>query len=384
MTTSMAITLGVTLVMAILFLSGKFPFGLVTMSCSLVLIATGVLSLSEGFAGLTNQIVILIGAMFAMTGALQKTNLPYMMSQLIGKLNGKSDNMLMAAMLIVFLVVSTVLPAEVVTLLLISFVALLPEESAIKPSRVVLPCLLIGASWAFAFPVGLGATTDYTANVYMEGIVTDSSQFFVLGDLFKMRIIPTIVVMLYCFFIWRKVPVHDINMESVSASQVKKSEMPMWRQAIVYISFIAVIITMLFSGVFGTLMYYLPAICVCVYGFTGIMNAKEIVNGVACDTVWMLGGILGVTTALTNTGAAALLGNLLLPLISWTNNGFLILLVICAFTAVMTTFLSNTGTWAVPAFHGAPADPDDHLDGIQYQSDIPSFWMMTLSRPALH
>lgn len=47
MTTTMAITLAVTAVMAVLFLWGKFPFGLVTMSCSLVLVLTGVSTLSE-------------------------------------------------------------------------------------------------------------------------------------------------------------------------------------------------------------------------------------------------------------------------------------------------------------------------------------------------
>lgn len=348
MTTTMAITLVITVIMAVLFLWGKFPFGLVTMSCMLAMVVTGVLSLSEGFAGLTNTSVILVASMFAMTAALQKTDVPYYMTRLITKLEGKSDYLLMGAIIIVFLITSTVLPGEMVTLLVISFVALLPEGSEVTPGRIVMPCLMLGACWAFAVPVGLGATVDYTANVYMEGIVTDSSQFFVLGNMFSMRIIPTIVVALYCLFIWKRLPKnHEINMDNVTAGEVRRSPLPQWKQILVYFSFIAVIFVMLFSSKFGMLMYYLPAIFVCIYGFTGILSAKEIVNGVACDTVWMLVGILGVSAGLTASGAVTLLGNLLVPLVSWTDNGFLILLLVGGFTALMTTFLSNTGTVGV-------------------------------------
>ena len=61
----------------------------------------------------------------------------------------------------------------------------------------------------------------------------------------------------------------------------------------------------------------------------------------------MLAGIMGVTAALTETGAADLIGNLLLNLISWTNNSWMILFIVCLFTAIMTTFLSNSGVKSV-------------------------------------
>ena len=347
MTTTMAITLAVTAVMAVLFLWGKFPFGLVTMSCSLVLVLTGVSTLSEGLTGLTNTSVILVASMFAMTAALQKTDVPYYMTKLIGKLEGKSDYLLMGAIIVIFLIATTVLPIEVITLLVVSFVALLPKGSAMTPARVILPLLILGCTWNFAFPVGLGATMDAMANVYMEGIVSDSTLLFSVGDLFTMRIIPTAAVALYALFLWKRIPDHEINMDNMQAGEGKRSELPKWKNVLVYVTFIAVVIVMLLSGIFGNLMYYLPAIFVCLYGFTGILSSKEIINGVACDTVWMLVGILGVTTALTNSGAAALLGNLLVPLVSWTSNGFLILVLIGGFTALLTTFLSNFGTIGV-------------------------------------
>lgn len=348
MTSTMMITLAVTLVMAVLFLWGKFPFGLVTMSCMVVLVLSGVLTLSEGFAGLVSQTVILIAAMLAMAGALRKTDLPYKLQGLMGILNGKNNVALLLVMLVFFLISTSILPAEVVILLILSVVTVLPEDSPVKPSRIILPLLMVYLCWGFAVPVGIGATEDFSANAYMQGLVPDSTQLFVLGDNFKMKIIPTLVACVYFLFIWKKLPVHEINMEGVSSPKVEKSNLKLWQQVVVYVGFIAVIVVMLFNSYFGTtLMYTLPAAFVCIYGFTGILTPKEIVAGCASDVVWMLGGILGVTTALTNSGAAEAIGNALLPLISWTDNGFIILLIISTFTGLMTTFLSNSGTRGV-------------------------------------
>ena len=46
-----------------------------------------------------------------------------------------------------------------------------------------------------------------------------------------------------------------------------------------------------------------PAACLLAMGFAGVMTPRELTLAVGSDTVWMLAGIMGVTAALTNTGA---------------------------------------------------------------------------------
>lgn len=346
MTSTMLITLIVTAIMAFLFLWGKFPFGLCTMSCMVVLVLTGVLTVPEGFAGLSNMSVVLVGSMFALSAALQKTNLLYNAKVFLNKLNIKNDMILVFALLIIFLVLEIVMPGMVCMVLIASFLQVLPNESEVTPSRIILPMLMMNVCWEMAVPVGVGATMDFQANAYMEGIVAPE-HMLALGNLFSVRIVPTIITFLYILFIWKRMPKRPLSQGNLAAQEIKKSELKPWQQIQIYVMFIAVIMTMLFSNFFGGLMWILPAACVCVLGFTKTMSTKEIVSSVANNTVWMLVGIMAVTSALSKSGAADLVGNALLPMISWTNNSYLILVTITAFTVLMTTFLSNTGTIAV-------------------------------------
>ena len=69
------ITIMITVLMALMFLSGKFPFGLTTMTCCVLLVLTGVLEISDAFGGLSNKTIVMVAAMFALSTSLQKTNL---------------------------------------------------------------------------------------------------------------------------------------------------------------------------------------------------------------------------------------------------------------------------------------------------------------------
>lgn len=71
----MYIVLAVTLFMMIMFVWHKIPFGVTTMTCCMILAATGVVKLSVAFTGFGNKIVVLIAPMLALSAALTKTSL---------------------------------------------------------------------------------------------------------------------------------------------------------------------------------------------------------------------------------------------------------------------------------------------------------------------
>ena len=126
---TMTITWIVTLIMAALFLWGKFSFGLVTMSSMIALVVTGALTIQEGFSGMTSPTVILIASMFALSAALQKTNLPYKMKNIISTMEGKNSMALVIAIVLATLLMETVLGGMVCMMLIVSFLQVLPDES---------------------------------------------------------------------------------------------------------------------------------------------------------------------------------------------------------------------------------------------------------------
>lgn len=341
------ITLIITVLMAVLLVTGKFPFGLVTMASALALIVTGVLDIPTAMSGFSNNTVMMVASMFCLSAALQKTNVPYVLNGLLSKVDGKKDILLVLATIAVMMIMEIFLPFMVCVVLVASVLQMLPKDSEVKVSRMLLPLLMIGIVWEMAVPIGMGATVDFTSNIYVENIVTDPKQLLQIGNIFLGKIFPVAVSVIYALFIWKRLPKTEIELDAGQVREITKSKLPKWREYLIYTLFAAVLLVLIFNSFFGLLMFVIPAVCVVILGFTGCMNKQEIVGSVACDSVWMLVGVQAVTNALTNTGATDMIGNALLPLISWTDNTFIILVIIGLFTAVMTTFLSNTGTNAV-------------------------------------
>lgn len=346
---SMTVSLVIAAIMAILFLSAKFPYGLITMACTVALVLTGILSMEDAFTGFTNTNVILMATMFTMTAALQKTNVPIMVSKLITKAQGKSNLVLVAVIVFAFMTMNTVIPDTVCIALVVSFLMVLPKDGDVTATKMIIPLLMLIGGWYMLVPIGMGATSDFMPNAFMEGVGVASNQLFHYGDMARIRIPVAIVTVLYVLFIWKKIPDSkaEIDMGSVSANSLQESQLPKWKQYLVYGSFVVVILGLIFNSRIGNLGFILPATAACVFGFTGILNQKELIKSLTSDTIWMMVGVLAVTGTMTVTGATAFLGNMLLPLISWTDNGFLIVLICCSFSAVMTTFLSSMGTASV-------------------------------------
>lgn len=73
------IVLIVAILMAVLFLTGKYPYGLITMACCVILCATGVLDLPTAFGGLSNKLVVLI-AKYVCTRICLGEDIPYFQS----------------------------------------------------------------------------------------------------------------------------------------------------------------------------------------------------------------------------------------------------------------------------------------------------------------
>ena len=85
------IVIGVMILMIVAFVMNKWPFGLITMSCCIILGVTGVLDASGTFAGFCNPFVVMLAGSFVVTNALAKTSfISNVQKRIIQLQNGKS------------------------------------------------------------------------------------------------------------------------------------------------------------------------------------------------------------------------------------------------------------------------------------------------------
>ena len=225
-----AITVAITILMAVLFLSGKFPFGLITMTCCVLLVLTGVLPISSAFSGLSNQMIIMVASMFALSSALQKTDLSFKLKGMLSAMSGKKDMALVVVLFAIYFVMLLIMA------LIIGFLDALPDTGEVTSSRIIMPLLMFNVVWEGTMPIGMGATIDFTTNAYMENIVAED-QLLQFMNTFSVKIVPALIMIPICLVAWKLFPKKKLSLDSMQTKEMTKSDLPQWKQNFIYACF---------------------------------------------------------------------------------------------------------------------------------------------------
>jgi len=343
------IVLMITLFMMVMFIWGKYPFGLITMTCCVLLVATGVTPLGEAFTGFGNKIVVLIAPTLALSSVLSKTDLVKNISDRMSDMKERRGTLLILSIFGVGIILAQFIPSTAIITIMIVFLSTLGDTGEITPKRILLPLLGILTAWKFRLPIGLGATTFAMLNGFTEGIITNPEYQITMLQPFLFSIIPTICLSLYCVFFWKLMPKEEgsINKEKLKAVNNKESELTKTQQNIVYIIFTIVMLTMILNKYTKDLMYIAPATGVIILIFMKILPVNEAVKNMSVDMVWMLAGVLIVSDALGKSGAGELIGNTLLKVLGDNPSSLKVMFLFSFTTVLMTTFLSNMGTQSI-------------------------------------
>ncbi len=143
--------LGIALV---LFLSERIRADLVSMLVLLALALTGLVSTSEVFSGFSNPAVITVGAMFVMSAAAARTGIASFIGRAMRAVAGHREWALTLVMMLTVAALSAFINNVGAVAILLPVVMTLARESAISPSKLLIPlaygsmmgglCTLIG------------------------------------------------------------------------------------------------------------------------------------------------------------------------------------------------------------------------------------------------
>ncbi|MCI5487186.1 MAG: anion permease [Enterocloster aldenensis] len=342
----MYIVLGLLVFMIAMFFTHKVPYGVTTMTCCVMLALTGVFDISTAFSGLANKTTILIACMFTVAYAFGKTSLINKVRNSMERIKGKSGLGFIVFLFLVTIVLSQLMGRTAIVSIVALFLVSLDDKDEICASRMIFAAFAVMAAWSLKFPVGLGATMSPTANAYYEGIISNPALMLLPGDFIKVSFIPATALTIYALFAWKSIPRHAVNTSDVK--EVKETAAISRRdEIIINIVFIGVLLGFIFGAKIGSLMYVIPAAGVLVLLYTKTLTAKETVDSLTGDMVWMIAGVLVMSNAIGRSGVGDMIGNGLLVLLGDKPSGIFVLFVFAVTAIVMTTFMSNTGTAAV-------------------------------------
>lgn len=337
------IVLAIMLFMIVGFILNKWPFGVTTMICCVLLAVTGVFSIPEAFSGLSNKTTIMIAGMFAIVAAFGKTSLLRKIQDSMVALKGKSGLALLMAIYAVIVIFACFLPTTANMTIMLMFLVALGNTGDITPSRMTIPILAMISVWGTKLPLGMGATQYATLNAFYEGVTTSEGQLLGILDMFKMSIIPCVILTIYCLFAYKWLP-NDPFDQTKLKEQKKKEEISKKDETAIYIVFTVVLISLFFNKQLGDIMYLMPIMGILVLYFVKAMSLKEIVAALTGDPVWMIAGVLVMADALGKTGAGEVIGNAILKILGGNPSGLFVMFVFAVVTVLMTTFMSNSAT----------------------------------------
>ena len=300
------IVVGVLIFMIIMFLLQKATYGVTAMTCVAILVLTGVLDFTTAFSGIINKNTILVATVMVVGNAIGKTSVTRKIKAGINHLKGKSGLILMLAMFGFTILLCQVMGQVAVLTIMFVFVQTLDDDGEVCSSRMLYLIVAMLCAWTGRFPVGMGAALPMQANAYYEGMVTDPAQTLGMFDMTKVAIIPALALTVYSLFAWRLLPKTTLDSSAVKTNQSAQKEetsISGFQEFIVFAVFFAVVIGFLFSDLLGNQAYMISVVGVLLIIYTKTMKREEVVEIMTSDMVWMIAGMLAMSSALSSSGA---------------------------------------------------------------------------------
>ncbi|MBI2822908.1 MAG: potassium transporter TrkA, partial [Acidobacteria bacterium] len=150
------IVLGLLAAAVALFAMEVFSVDIITLLLLLALVVTRVLSPAEAFAGFSNEIIIILAAIFVISGALQQTGAIDAAGAMLHRVTGSNVSRLLVAVMATSGGLSAFMNNTTATAVLVSPVMGLARRAQVNASKLLMPlafgsimggtCTLIGTS----------------------------------------------------------------------------------------------------------------------------------------------------------------------------------------------------------------------------------------------
>ncbi|WP_288777760.1 SLC13 family permease [Mitsuokella multacida] len=337
------LTLIVLGVAAFFFVTELIPLAVTAMGASIALGLLGVLTPKQVFSGLSNSTVVLFAGMFVIGAAMFQTGLAQRIGITVVHAAGTGEKRLMAAIMIVTIILSSVSSntATVACLLPVVVQICAVARLAVSPQLMAL---------AVAANVGGTITMIGTPpNILMSATLSASGlQPFGFFEFAWIGIPLSIAGVIYMLTIGRRLCPHghvDSNLSDLTSDLPKDTR----KMTICAIILILVVIAMALSKTINVPMQTAAIIGALACVITGCLTEKQAYGGIDWTTIFLFAGMLPLAEAMDKTGAGAMIANGVVGIIGSNASPLIIVMAMFLLSCGLTQFMSNTAAAALLA-----------------------------------
>ncbi len=343
LTTQMIITLAVVVFMVVLIIIDKLPFGAPPLIACALLVVLGQATVAEAFGGFVDKNVILIAGFMASMAALQKTRFIAFLKNSLNHIAGKGGYRNYVIILLLVMLVANFLTGTAYYVLILSIVATIPYNKKLPTSRILLPA---------GMATGFGGWIPITAALFlgiMSSILESSGGpagvIIPIGKLAILRGVLAVIFLGWSLIGYKLLPDRDISNKLAEGEtkpekeEKKESELTKFQEISVYIGFVIILGTMIFlSKIPGDIGYGVTGVVAAFLLFTGALKFKETLSNWFSPLIVMLAGVIGVATAMSNSGITTLLGEKIAGVLGGNPSAFVVVFVFVLLTSISSTF----------------------------------------------
>lgn len=199
MTLSIAFVLLLLVLAIVLFASEKLSVDIVTFLLLIALVVSGILTAEEAFAGFSNDIIIILGAIFVISGALQETGVLDLLGNRLLRVASTRVGKLQLLIMSASSAVSAFMNNTTVTAMLQPPVIGVAKRAGLSPSKLLMPL-------AFASILGgtctlIGTSTNVAVSGYIKANGMDELGLF---EITPIGLVIVAVGMVYMMTIGRR------------------------------------------------------------------------------------------------------------------------------------------------------------------------------------
>ncbi|WP_462421268.1 SLC13 family permease [Salinicoccus sp. Marseille-QA3877] len=343
METEAIITLLVLAVMVFFFVTEKIPLAVTAMSGAILLGVIGIIEQEVVFQAMGSSTIVLLGSMMIIGSALFHTGIAGKLSSWLTKFTGDSETGIMVAVVLVAVLLSSIASGLGVVAMMLPIVIGMSMNAKVSVSRQLIPL-------SFAASIGGNLTLAGAAsNMATAGLIEEQGiEFLSFFELGKIGVPLVILFLLYFLTIGKKMLVAGDSSDSEFLKSYTQSE----DETRTFSPFKAVITLIILFGVLIAMainhesfpMFFVAAIGAALLVLTGCLNQKEAVKAIDWPTLFIVGGMIAVSTAMSVSGAGDVIANSMVYVLGDSPNKLLFLFIILVLTMLLTNMMMNTST----------------------------------------
>lgn len=329
-------------VMALLFITELIPLAVTAMGGAIICGFLNFIPDNVVFSGLSHPTVTLFAGMFVVGAAMFHTGLAHSIGVFIVKRAGKSQKNLMLCIMIVAAVLSMCLSNTGTAACLLPVVMGICAAAKMAPSRQLLPLAYAVCSGGMISLVGT------PPNIIVSGALSNFGyRPFGFFEFAWVGVPLTVLTILYMYFAGRRLLPEGGEVPEKFLAELDPMQHNVPKQVIAGCILLGCIIVMCLDLQKITIeMAAVIGALVCV--LTGCLTEKQAYHSIEWSTIFLFAGMMPVSHALYNTGAAELLARWILEALG-TPSPLAITMLLFVVTALLTQFMSNSASAALIA-----------------------------------